>query len=70
MDSDDTDDKQRSTVKQPQKASKTLGYPDNESPQETSPGEPTKNHPATGCTSATSCTHILTSGVRKASNAG
>ena len=70
MDSDDTDNKQRPTVKQPQKASKTLGCPDNESPLETFPEEPTKNPPATGCTAAASCTRILRSGVRKASNAG
>ena len=69
-------DEQGPTVKQPQKASKTLGLidtdPDDKDPQETSPGpvhkEPTKSAkrlPATNCTPAASCTHILTSGIRK-----
>ena len=42
-----TEDEQEPNVKQPQKASKIPGGSDNESPQETSPGEPTnRSHPS------------------------
>ena len=50
---------------EPQKGSKTSGCPDNETPQETSLGEPTKKPPVTGRTSAASCIHVLMSGIRK-----
>ena len=60
-----TEDEQGPTVKQPRKAPKIPGRPGDEGPQEKSPGEQTKKLPATGRTPATSCTHILTSGVRK-----
>ena len=70
------EDEQGPIVKQPQKASKTLGLidtgPDDKDPQETSPGpvhkepaKPVKRLPAANCTPTASCTHILTSGVRK-----
>ena len=67
-----TEDEQGPAVKKLQKASKIPGHPSDEDPQETSSGpvhkelaEPAKKLPAAGRTPATSCTHILTSGVRK-----
>ena len=60
-----TEDEQDPNVKQPQKASKIPAGSDDESPQETSPGEPTKKPPATSRTLGASCSHIFTSGVRK-----
>ena len=49
-----TEDEQEPAVKQPQKALKIPEGLDDESPQETCPGKPTKNPPATGCTTVTS----------------
>ena len=67
-----TEDEQEPTVKQPQKAPKIPGHPGDEDHQETFPGpvhketaKPAKKLPAASCTPATSCTYILTSGVRK-----
>ena len=64
-----TEDEKEPAIKQPQKASKISGGSDDESPQETSPRpahkEPTKKLRATSRTPSTSCTHILTSGIRK-----
>ena len=71
-----TEDEQGPTVKQPQKVSKNLRLtdtgPDDKDAHETSPGpvhkepvKPAKRLLAANCTSAASCTHILTSSVRK-----
>ena len=71
-----TEDEQELIVKQPQKAPKIPGLidtaPGDEDPQETSSGpvhkelaKPVKKLSAASCTPATSCTYILTSGVRK-----
>ena len=61
-----TEDEQEPAIKKLQKTSKIPKFVDtdpvDESRQETSPGEPTKKPHAT---SASSSTHILTSGVRK-----